>query len=102
MGANFDYNIIPDPDLKMTDKEIGVAAEGIFEQSAYENGHGGYSGSLAEKTGEGVTIHRDIQFNDEHEASRYVSDTLDNDKWGAADAVAIIGKGWFVGGFCSS
>lgn len=102
MGANFDYDILSDPELKMTDEEIGKDAERAFEHSAYNHGHGGYTGTLAEKIGEGVTIYRDVQFSSEDEARRYVDETLDNDKWGAADAVAIVGVGWFVGGWCSS
>jgi hypothetical protein len=86
----------------MTNKEIEVDAEIAFEQSAYNNGHGGYTGSLAEKTGEGVVIHRDIQFNNELEASTHVQDVIDSEKWGHADAVAIVGRGWLVGGWCSS
>jgi len=58
MGANFDCNIIKDEELKMSNEEIEKAAGDIFDDSAYQNGHGGYSGTLAEKIGEGVKIQK--------------------------------------------
>jgi hypothetical protein len=102
MGANFDYQVLKDQKLELTDEEIEKHAEELFEHSAYLYGHAGYSGTLAEKTGEGVTIHRDKTFETDEEASKYVLDTLDNDKWGPADVVPIEGRGWFIGGWCSS
>jgi len=101
MGANFDTNFIIDPKLKMTDEDLEAAAETIFEDSAYHNGHGGYTGSLAEKTGGGVSIHRDIQFMNADKARRYVEENLDDDKWDQPHVVPVIGKGWFIGGWCS-
>ena len=100
MGANFDSDLITDKELKMTNVEIGRAALGVFEQSAYMNGHGGYSGSLAEKSE--IEIHRGKVFDNLNDAYDFVSDVLDSDKWGPADVVPIKDKGWFIGGYCSS
>lgn len=102
MGAEFDYYVIPDPGLKMSDKEIGDAATAAFEEVAYMQGHGGYTGTLAEKIGVSVAIHRGNSCDGEEEARTFVQDTLDHCKWGPADVVAIKGVGWFVGGWCSS
>jgi hypothetical protein len=102
MGANFDSDFIEDPELKLTDAELVAEAEEVFDHAAYMYGHAGYSGTFAEKTGEGATIHRDKEFNDNSEAYKYVQEVLDNDKWGPADVVPIKGKGWFIGGWCSS
>ncbi|KKK54493.1 hypothetical protein LCGC14_3084150 [marine sediment metagenome] len=101
MGADFNYEIITDPELKMSNKEIETDAEHIFEQAAYNYGHTGYTGTLAEKTDEGVTIHREQVFNDEDTAEEYIKDRLDSDKWGPADVVPIKDTGWFIGGWCS-
>ena len=102
MGAEFDSGFINDPELKLTDKEIEVKAEEVFQESAYQNGHGGYTGSLAEKTDGGVSIHRDIEFNGTEEAYRHVQNNLEDDKWDQPHAVPVKGLGWFVGGWCSS
>jgi len=101
MGAEFDSAFIKDTDLKLTDTELRKQAEGVFEHSAYMNGHGGYSGSLAEKSGRGITIHRSRVCETMDEAWE-VMDELDNDKWGPAECVPVTGKGWAIGGYCSS
>ena len=58
MSADFDYEIIEDKHFLLSDKEISDAAEGIFEDRAYNYGNSGYTGTLAEKTEQGVTINR--------------------------------------------
>lgn len=102
MGAEYSCDFIADPELKMSDTEIGLAAEEKYEEAAYENGHGGYSGTFAEHIGEGVRIHREKQFENAHEAWNYISESLDDDKWAAPHAVPVVGKGWAIGGYCSS
>ncbi|RLI63947.1 MAG: hypothetical protein DRO67_04900 [Candidatus Asgardarchaeum californiense] len=84
----------------MTNADIKRAARGVFEHSAYMNGHGGYSGSLAEKSE--AKIHRSKVFDDTQSAYDFVQDELDSNKWGPADVVPVKGKGWFIGGNCSS
>lgn len=102
MGASFDYDIIPDKKHEMTNAQIKAACEVIFEKTAYDYGHAGYTGTLAEKTDEGVTICRDKMFASQEEAERFVDNELDSDKWGPADVVPIEDVGWFVGGWCSA
>lgn len=99
MGACFDSDFIKDPELKMTDKELVMKARDIFEESAYMNGHGGYSGTLAEKNS--IHIHRHKVCKNPAEAWDYM-DELDSDKWGPADCVPVKGEGWAIGGYCSS
>lgn len=102
MGAEFDSGFINDPELKLTNKELNAEAEGVFEESAYNNGHGGYTGTLAEHTGHGVQIHRGKVFDTNEEAYEYISEHLDDDKWDAPHAVPVKGKGWCIAGWCSS
>jgi hypothetical protein len=99
MGAEYCYTTINDPELKMTDKEIKAAAQGVIEQAEYDYGHSGYSGSFAEKTG--VTILRDEVFMDEAAADKFLAD-LDTNKWEDADAVPVAGVGWYMAGWCSA
>jgi hypothetical protein len=99
MGAEYCSTMINDPELKMTDKEIEEAAQGVIEQAEYDFGHSGYSGSFAEK--ESVTILRDEVFMDEAAADKFIDD-MDNDKWGPADVVPVAGVGWYMAGWCSA
>jgi hypothetical protein len=99
MGAEYCNIMINDPELKMTDKEIKVFAQGVIEQAEYDHGHSGYSGSFAEK--EGVTILRDEVFMDEAAADKFLDD-LDTNKWEYADAVPVAGVGWYMAGWCSA
>lgn len=50
MGANSYYN-----DIK-TDKPVGEAFSEVVEQAAWEHGHGGYSGTIAEKFSDGYIL----------------------------------------------
>lgn len=50
MGACNYYN-----DIK-TDKDVGAAFAEVVEQAEYEHGHGGYSGTIAEKGGDGYIL----------------------------------------------
>ena len=79
--------------------ELKAEAEKIFEQSAYDFGHSGYTGSFAEK--DEITIHRDKVFDDAEAAQKFIDD-LDSDKWGPADVVPVQGIGWLMAGWCSS
>lgn len=98
MGANFDTDFIKDPELKLTDAEVVAKARAIFEESAYMNGHGGYTGTLAEKSS--ITLRRKV-CETLDEAWEYL-ENLDSDKYGDADCVAVKGLGWAIGGYCSS
>ena len=101
MGASFDSDLIKDKELKLSDKEIEVEADRLFEQAAYNYGHAGYTGTLAEKIDKGVETHRDKPCEDVESAREFIMDKLDNDKWGQADVIPVKGIGWVVGGWCS-
>jgi len=100
MGSNYDYKIIADPSAELTDKQIRERAEQAFRQSEQAYGNVGYTGSLAEKVGLGVAIHREKIFDTIREANEHISEVIDGDKWDYADAVFVKGKGWVVGGWC--
>ena len=99
MGAEWNIATITDNDLALTDAEIITEAHRIFEDAAYENGHGGYSGSFAEK--DSVKIHRSNVFEDISFAEKWISD-LNTSKWDQADIVPVLGEGWLMAGWCSS
>lgn len=71
-----------------------------IEEARYEDGHGGYSGSLAEKQA-------DLRFLTEIVESSHIEQFLDDrcDKWGPCLAVRSQTKDgvrWVVGALCSS
>jgi hypothetical protein len=101
MGACFDSALIADPEFKLTEKELDAKANDIYEQSAYEHGHGGYSGTLAEHTGQGVILNKDKVFDDKEDAWSWIDDNHD-DKWDTPMAVPVRGVGWAIGCWCSS
>ncbi len=98
MGADFHSDFIKDPELKMTNAQLATAAFDVFDQSAHEFGHGGHTGTLAEKSG--ITIRSKV-CKTTNEALAYIEE-LESDKWENADVVAVEGKGWVIGGWCSS
>lgn len=75
---------------------------GIVSESRWENGHGGYSGSFAEKPE--IEIYDGPHFKTDDEARDYIQDH--NDKWGPATAAWVEGPEpeghWYIGGWCSS
>ena len=79
-----------------------VRSKSGFEKSAYDHGHGGYTGTLAEKTENGVAIYRGHQCNSIEEAEKCIKEDFDHDKWGPADVIPIKNVGWYIGGWCSS
>ena len=100
MGGETDSEIIVDVDLILTDKEINEKAEVIFKERPYDHEHPSYPGNLAAKTGKGLRIHRNVSFLSIGEAEDYIYNL--NEKWEQAEAVAVNGKGWLVGGWCSA
>jgi hypothetical protein len=102
MGSNYDSTLIKDSTLKMSDREVEEAAEKIFEKSAYEYGHRGYTGKLAEKLGNGIALYRGHSCNSIEEAEKCIKEDFNHDKWGPADVVPVKNVGWYIGGWCSS
>jgi len=78
-----------------TDKEIGEAYDSAVEDAAYELGHGGYTGSIAES--QGLCIRRDLVFtkDDDIDIDEFA------DKWGPTVAIVIDGHIAFAGIYSS-
>ena len=73
-----------------------------MEAAAYASGHGGYTGTIAEKRFYPLEFH-DRLFPSREEAEEYL--LKKNDKWGPAFAVSFLEGGkkrWMIGGWCSS
>lgn len=97
MGAQVfsDFNQATDPKQ---------AFEGARDDAKWEHGHGGYSGSIAEKdsfviVGDAPTA---------KEAHKLGSELIDaddpriSDKWGPAGAIRVAAGGWVFFGWASS
>ena len=101
MGANFEYEIISDVKLEMSNVEINDAAQKIFadarraeffDESMLRDDPG-----LEQFTN--CNIRRDLVLDDEETAMEYVDDNLENTKWSEyAHVVGVKGLGWMVGG----
>ena len=92
MGAEYCTKILD----KMTKDEVKDEFYRIQEQCRYMDGHGGYSGTFAEK--HGVRFEYGVFTYDKADAH-----CLDhNDKWEAAGAYKLDDGRWFIGGWCSS
>jgi len=87
----------------MTPEEVKAKFTEIVEECQYDSGHGGYTGTLAEKDSYPLNF-IDETFPNADAAYECLSNN--NDKWGAADAIRYTdadGKEWWlVGGWCSS
>lgn len=98
MGGIFDDATIPD----CPESEIPEAFNRIVKDRRFDSGHGGYTGTFAEK--HNIVRHRAAPFKTEAEAYESICET--NDKWGPAEYARIEpedGKPfWFIGGWCSS
>jgi hypothetical protein len=86
--------------------EVTKAFDEARDQAAWENGHGGYSGTIAELHGSITWVDRSLKSDDE------AIDYLDEHhrKWDGPMAVSFMYspgkgkrrlKGWVVGGLCS-
>jgi hypothetical protein len=97
MGGSFEYGEYKD----MPRDELNKKFVEAMRRAAYMYGHGGYTGTIAEKRYEPVEFH-DRQFSTRQEAVDYL--LTENDKWGPAFAVSFIVGGekrWLFGGWCS-
>ena len=74
----------------------------FVDQEAWEHGHGGYSGTFAEKP-EVKVEHPPVPggpYWDEEQALDHAMEH--NDKWGPAFAYRIADTTWLIAGWCSS
>jgi len=103
MGANFEYTIIPDAKLEMSNVEIHKAACEIFEKDRELSRHDELIGLVDDPGLEQFTncsIRRDLVFDDEDTANEYVDENLEDTKWSEyAHVVGVRNSGWFVGGW---
>ena len=100
MGACFDQDFVKDPEFKLSKTELDKEANALYEQAAYNYGHAGYTGTLAEHTGQGVVV-RSEEFDDANTAWDWIQENHD-DKWDTPWAVKVKGQGWAIGCWCSS
>ena len=93
MGGSYNSRMI-DGDVKRDGLQAKYRA--IVEQCQWESGHGGYSGTFAEKPElrimRGTWTREDARDHCQNE----------NDKWGASFAYQLDTGGWYIGGWCSS
>ena len=82
-------------------REITRVFAEYVEECQYEQGHGGYTGSMAETDGCSMT---DQEFINEHDAEEWLMDNAQ--KWGPALIVQVTLKDqepyWLFGAWCSS
>ena len=99
MGADYDSRRIKDKEHKMTECAIHTLIVETCEESAYQNGHGGYSGTFAEKDGNDVDFLQK-EFDSVEEADTHIDETAD--KWGSVMVAKVKDYGWVIGAVCSS
>lgn len=92
MGGAYNEHIFE----KQTWQELKIAYSAFVDHVAWMEGHGGYTGSFAEK---GEVIKIDGEW-DKDDAYNHCVDY--NDKWGPSYAYLLLDGRWYVGGWCSS
>ncbi len=99
MGAETDYRVL-DGSLEGAALRQAWAAE--VEQALYDNGHGGYTGSIAEDSGDPIKI-KDLSFETIDAAGQWLDENAE--KWGPSIAVKAVDHAfepvWVVGGVYS-
>ena len=86
---------------KSTREQLHKWYPGFVDKQAYENGHGGYSGSFAEKRSvEMVPVPEALRYWDLAAAEEHAMDH--NDKWGPAFAYEVDKDQWYIAGWASS
>jgi hypothetical protein len=78
--------------------KLRVAYAALVAEEAYEYGHGGYTGTFAEKASVRIIPPPDGKKRWSIKAAREHCD--DNDKWGSAWAYRLGAGKWYVGGYC--
>jgi hypothetical protein len=78
----------------------------LRSQALYEHGHGGYSGTIAEKPGVELRSSKTFTYDEAEDFANRDMDDNDHDKWGPAWAVRVDdpkrGKGFYFYGIASS
>lgn len=99
MGAQSDGFFIKDENHELPKQEIISKISDYIDDAKYEHGHGGYTGTMAEKNSGDVSF-IDKEFTDASEAYDHIDEHAD--KWGSIEVIKIVDKGWVVGAVCSS
>ena len=94
MGGEYQCESLPD----MSAEELQAKYRDMVNECLYNDGHGGYSGTFAEKPD--LDVLSDT-FDTEDDAREFC---IDNDKWGPSWAVRVEQPEphWYIGGWCSS
>lgn len=85
MGANEFHNLAEGPD-------VATAFSNAYDQAVHEHGHGGYSGSLAEKRDYVVMVQQPVSQVAAYALARQFLEDQDeriDDKWGPAGAIPV-------------
>ena len=82
-----------------SEKDLKDKYRELVAHEQYMNGHGGYSGTLAEKLQLRI-VRRMHDPTTEDQAYEHCLD--ENDKWGPAFAYYLGNHQWYIGGWCSS
>jgi hypothetical protein len=92
MGGCFQDKKLP----KMSEKALVTAYSDLVAKEAWDSGHGGYTGTFAEK-------HELKVIPGSWEVDEARQDAGDNnDKWGPAFAYRLKTGEWYIAGWCSS
>lgn len=89
--------------VKWKGKTAKAAFEAIVEETLHWEGHGGYTGTIAEKS-EFVVI----DLPDNQDAEEYAESLMDacdariNDKWGPAGCIKLPGEEWLFFGWAAA
>ena len=91
------------------DIDDDIPAEQAFtaavQQAAWDHGHSGYTGTIAEKTEFVIITNEPMDRPDAQDLAEKLINEGDeriNDKWGPAGAIPIKGGGWLFFGWASS
>ena len=95
MGGCYQETII-----KCKKEDLPRLFQNFRNEEAYRRGHGGYTGTFAEKDSICIIPSKNAEFWHEEEARE--RGLYDNDKYGPASAYLIAKDTWYIGGWCSS
>lgn len=84
---------------------IEDAFRACVDQACYDYGHGGYTGTIAEKNEYVVIQKAPLPLNEARDLAGSLlvkGDPRIDDKWGPAGAIPLLPTGWFFFGWASS
>ena len=84
---------------------VGEAFSAAVEQAQWEHGHGGYTGTIAEKDSWTMVADEAMTLNDAEELGGRLVDECDeriDNKHGPAGAIQLVEGGWYFFGWAAS